>query len=237
MKTNLGRTLMVVSLIIIGAVITVGILPDLMTDPTPPQVRAAWYLPQQDIVWSTQGLAVNQSSSERLIFSGGRDGPALQFPPLSPYARYENYTREKTGDRYIIATWYFIKEDDFLASKQILRDFLMSSGTMSGISLNYTGYSIGNQHNYAGDSYPVVHIPENLTTTAYEGNETTGLFFTVEIPTTGIPSGGMRNNEYYIVYYGAGKPAALSSSTSFLRDLIGQTYAYDRMHSAGPLLP
>jgi hypothetical protein len=227
-------------LVLIACVIgTAFLFLSAMTDPTPPQVRVGWYLPQQDIVWTKPGFGTNPSHTEHLVLSGELNGPAPQFPELSPYCRYENYTQENTGRKYMIAVWYFNEVSTFVSSQKKLQDFLITSGTITEVTLNFTGVLITDQSNRtAQDSFNNDLLPASLTTTGYENEETSGLFFIVEIPGPGIESGGKqntRNNEHYIVYYGTSEPATLSSRTDLLRDIIGHTYAYDRVISAGPL--
>jgi hypothetical protein len=66
-------------------------------------------------------------------------------------------------------------------------------------------------------------LPLRLTTTGYESANTTGLFFTVEIPGSETVSGDWLkygNHEHYIVYYGTTDPANFSSQTAFLREFM-----------------
>jgi len=95
-----------------------------MTDPIPPQVRAGWYLPGQNIVWTTSGKDFEPAGQERLILAGNRDASTPQFPMLSQFSRYENYTHFGTNDQYVIAAWYFNDERKFLESQKILVAFL-----------------------------------------------------------------------------------------------------------------
>jgi len=239
MISNRKKFLILTGLIILIAGFSYLFLTGLWTDPTPPEVRAGWYLPQQDIHWIIPGNRTVQSSSEHLILTGWRDGPALQFPDLSPYCRYENYTRQQTDNKYMIAVWYFKEDQQFLTSKNRLEDFLVNSGNLTTVELIYSGSLTPENRSYGTiqTSHENTWLPARLTTTGYESVNTTGLFFTIEIP-GGRESGEKQsagNNEHYIVYYGTAEPADLASQIPFLKELIGKTYAYDRVFSAGPL--
>ncbi|MGB7788064.1 MAG: hypothetical protein WBL42_04810 [Methanoregula sp.] len=228
------KLLVLAGLIILGAGIISAFLTGFRTDPTPPEVRAGWYLPGQDIVWTNSGSGINQSRNEHLILTGWQNGPAPQFPDLSPYSRYENYTSQSTGHNYLIAVWYFNDDNRFLASQKNLRDFLEDSGKITTVELNFTGFAT--TENRSGqmvqNSQEKNHVPAHLITTGYESTNTTGLFFAVVMP------GLNGNNEHYIVYYGTtdhtANPAD-SASTQFLREIIGETYTYDRGSTAVPL--
>lgn len=91
-----------------------------MTDPTPPQVKAGWYLPQQDIVWTSSGPDLTSSTQERLILAGHRYASAPHFPSLSPFSRYENYTHHNTNNSYMITARYFNDDRKFLKSQKNL---------------------------------------------------------------------------------------------------------------------
>jgi len=212
-----------------------------MTDPTPPQVRAGWYLPHQDIVWTTSGPDSTPSTQERLILAGHRDASAPQFPALSPYSRYKNYTHLTTNDRYIIAAWYFNDERKFLESQKNLVGFLKTSGTISSVELNFTEQIMIFEKSVPDiqDSQKRHSIPAILKTTGYESVNTSGFFFTVTIPGQGVPAGDRDytvHKEYYLVYYGTTTPANLTSQTLFLKDMIAETYRYDHMSSVGALI-
>jgi hypothetical protein len=233
MISNRIKYLILIGVILMSAGISFVVSTDFRTDPIPPEVRTGWYLPQRDIMWTSPGSGINLSSSVHLILTGWRNGPAPQFPELSPYCRYENYTQQNTGQKYVIAVWYFDEERRFLAAQRELADFLSTSGKITTVELNFTSFPTnGNQ---SGDTMPNSYnnekLPPGLTTTGYESASTTGLFFTVDIPGPGNSSGGWQasgNDEHYIVYYGTtDDPANLSSQTTFLREFIGKTYAYD----------
>jgi hypothetical protein len=212
-----------------------------MTDPTPPEVRAGWYLPQQDIVWITSGQDLIPSTQDRLTLAGHQDAPAPQFPALSPYSRYENYTYLATNDQYMIAVWYFNDERKFLESQKRLVGFLETDGKISSIELNFTEHIIRYGKSASGiqDSQKRHTIPAILKTTGYESVNTSGFFFTVTIPGPGVPAGDSDytvNKEYYIVYYGTTTPVNLASRTQFLKDMIAETYQYDHKPSEGALV-
>jgi len=239
MTSHKQYLLLFFAIIVVSIIIAVGLFEGLKTDPTPPTIRTGWYLPHNTIVWAIAEPGMNQSLTERFVLSGEYDGPAQQFPPISPYARYENYTREKTGDRYMIAVWYFTKESAFLSSKKKLNAYLTTSGTVTRVSLNYSGFVSTDQYNLTPIGPSAIPLPEHLVTTGYESSNTSGLFYTIEIPGTREQNGGVQTstgNEYYIVYYGIEEPYALSPQLDLIRDLIGHTFTFDRIHSAGPLL-
>jgi len=242
MIPNRIKLLILIGLILVCVGISFVVLTGFRTAPTPPEVRAGWYLPQQDIVWTPSGSRTYLSSPVHLILTGWRDGPAPQFPELSPYCRYENYTQQNTGQKYVIAVWYFNEEHRFLASQKELADFLVTSGRITTVGLNFTGVQInGNQFNGTmQNSHDNERLPRSLTTTGYESANTTGLFFTVEIPGPEPASGdgpNYGNHEYYIVYYGTADPANLSSQTAFFREFIGETYAYNGVSSSLHFIP
>ncbi|MFA5222603.1 MAG: hypothetical protein WC391_10020 [Methanoregula sp.] len=237
MKKNLVAGI----IILIAAVIAVLFLSfSAMTDPTPPQVRAGWYLPGQDIVWTPSGPYSTQPTQERLTLSGHLDASAPQFPALSPYSRYENYTRLTTNDQYMIATWYFNDERKFLESQKNLVGFLETGGTISSVELNFTGYIIRNEKSGPGIRDPQNRpaIPGRIKATGYESVTTSGYFFTVTIPGAGVlpsESDYAIHKDYYIVYYGITTGSDLTSQTLFMEDMIAETYRYDHMPSVGAL--
>lgn len=224
--------------LIASVIVTAFIFLFFMTDPIPPQVRAGWYLPQQDIVWTPYG---SSSTQERLILTGHQDAPAPQFPALSSYSRYENYTHVSTNDQYMIATWYFNDERKFLESQKNLVGFLEADGKISSVELNFTDYIMRTEKSAPGiqDSQNRHTIPELIKATGYESVNTSGCFFTVTIPGPGVPAKYIDysvNKEYYIVYYGSTTPANLTSWTPFFKDIIAETYQYDHLPSVGALV-
>jgi len=225
------KFLILIGLIILSAGIISAFSTGLRTDPTPPEVSAGWYLPQQDIVWTTSEHGTNQSMNEHLVLSGWRNGPAPRFPDLSRYCRYENFTQQDTDREYMIAVWYFNEDSRFLASRKNLEDFLNATGKITTVELNYSSVITAEDHygQTNRDSRNNGHVPVSLIATGYESAATTGLFFTVEIP------GLNGNNEHYIVYYGTTDPVNLAAQTPFLKEMIEETYAYDRVISAGRL--
>ncbi len=230
-----------IMILVAGIIVTSIIFLSSMTDPTPPQVRAGWYLPQQDIVWTTSGPGLTTPTRERLILTGHRDTSAPQFPTLSPYCRYENYTHLTTNDQYMIAVWYFNDERKFLESQKNLVSFLKTSGTISSVELNCTEQIMLIEKSVPDiqDSQKHHKIPEHIKATGYESVNSSGFFFTVTIPGPGVPAGDREytvHKEYYIVYYGTTTPADLLSRTLFLKDMIAETYRYDHTLSVGALI-
>ncbi len=65
-----------------GVTIATFIIFSAMTDPIPPQVRAGWYLPGQDIVWTTSGTDFESPGHEHFIYAGHHDASTPQFPAL-----------------------------------------------------------------------------------------------------------------------------------------------------------
>jgi len=238
MTSNLVKKLTIIGFIILSIVIISWTLPDFKTDPTPSQVRTGWYLPQQDIVWIKNESGTNSSDVEHLVLSGERDGTIPQFPDLSYNCRYENYTEESSGHKYMIAVWYFSEENTFQISRKKLRDFLTDSGKITDVSLNFTKFQTTDRSSSTGRDSPNGNfLPSILNTTGYESADISGLFFIVEIADAAIQPGthNSENNEHYIVYYGTAEPAILSSRTDLLRDIIGHTYTYDRVIYTGAL--
>lgn len=223
------KLVILTGLIILTVGIITGYLNGFRTDPVPPGVRAGWYLPEQDITGISSGN--NLSRNDHLILTGWRDGPAPQFPDLSPYCRYENFTSRDTGHNYLIAAWYFNDDRRFLASRELLRDFLETTGKITTVELNYTGFATTEDQNglVTQEVQDKGHVPMQMVTTGYESPNTSGLFFTIEIP--GLKS----NNEHYIVYYGTTDPEIPGTRTQVIRELIGETYTYDRGASTGPI--
>lgn len=212
-----------------------------MTDPTPPQVRAGWYLPGQDIVWTTYGPDLIPSAQEQLILTGYRVASPPQFPELSPFSRYQNYTHIRTDDPYMIAVWYFNDERKFLESQKMLVGFLETSGTVSSVELNFTEHNMRDWKSTPGiqNSQNLQTIPDHIKATGYKSYDTSGYFFTVTIPGPGVPVHDRDysvNKERYIVYYGTTTPANLMSETPFLKDMIAETYRYDHISSVGALI-
>jgi hypothetical protein len=238
MKKNLVAGIMV---LIVGVIGTAFIVLSAMTDPVPPPVRAGWYLPQQDIVWTPSGQNSTHPTQERLILAGHQDISAPQFPALSPFSCYENYTHLTTNDRYLIATWYFNDERKFLESQKNLVAFLETDGKISSVMLNFTEQNLQFEKSAPGiqDSQNRSTIPDYIKATGYESATTSGYFFTVKIPEPGaLTENGFYavNREDYIVYYGTTTPVNLTSQNQFLQDMIAETYHYDHMPSVGALV-
>jgi len=228
-------------IVLIVGVIVAAFIISAMTDPIPPKVRAGWYLPQQDIVWTTSGPDSTPSTQEHLILAGHRDVSAPQFPTLSPYCRYENYTHLTTNGQYMIAVWYFNDKRKFLESQKNLVGFLETYGKISSVELNFTEHILRSGKSAPGipDSQNRSTIPDHIKATGYESVNTSGYFFTVTIPGVGVlppESDYAINNEYYIVYYGTTTEANLTSQTPFLKDMIAETCRYDPMSSVRALL-
>ncbi|MFA6361916.1 hypothetical protein [Methanoregula sp.] len=208
------------------------------TDPTPPQVRAGWYLPHQDIAWTVPEPTVNESRQERLVLNGWQDAPAPQFPALSPYSRYENYTDPRTTNKYMIATWYFTDERTFVESQKKLNGFLQASGNFSPVELNFTGHIAGLGQPARGIQDPQSRytLPPILQASGYESGNTSGYFFTVTIPGSGGFTGDTdysKHEEYYLVYYGTTTPTSLTSQAPFLKGMIAETCRFDRVARMG----
>ncbi|HSA38669.1 MAG TPA: hypothetical protein P5013_07265 [Methanoregula sp.] len=227
-------------LLVAGIIGIAFIVLSAMTDPTPPQVRAGWYLPGQDIVWTPFGPNPTHLTQERLILSGHQDGSVPQFPALSPYCRYENYTHFTTKDPYMIAVWYFNDNGKFLESQKNLVTFLETDGKISSATLNFTeNPQFRKSATSTQDSQTRSTISDYIKATGYESVTTSGYFFTVTIPGPGIPAEDnfyTVKRDYYIVYYGTTTPACLSSQTPCMREMIAETYRYDSMSSVGPLI-
>ncbi|MFA4876699.1 MAG: hypothetical protein WC586_04755 [Methanoregula sp.] len=139
----------------------------------------------------------------------------------------------------MIAVWYFTDDNKFLESALRLKEYLKNSGTLTTVELDYPS---SNGTSQSIRDFPNTHdnsrLPGHLTTTGYESPDSTGLFFTAEIPGPGIQSGVSRytvNNEHYIVYYATAEPQDLGSQLLFLREMIGETYAYETGIKAAPL--
>ncbi|MDD1691546.1 MAG: hypothetical protein LUQ66_12920 [Methanoregula sp.] len=234
------KIMILVALVLLSTGIISVTFNNFRTAPTPPEVRAGWYLPQKDIVWPATGQGTNQSPGGQLILTGWRDGPAPGFPDISPYCRHENYSRQDTGRKYVIAVWYFSDDRRFQKSQKTLHEFLIHSGTITEPGLDFSGipepgdHSGNTSRNDEGNDW----LPSRLTTTGYEGPNTSGLFFTVAIPAPADPSGKQipdGDTEHYIVYYGTAEPALLAPETDFLREMIRNTYTYGKGSSAGPI--
>jgi len=224
--------------LIASVIVTAFIFLFFMTDPIPPQVRAGWYLPQQDIIWTPYG---SSSTQERLILTGHQDAPAPQFPALSSYSRNENYTHVSTNDQYMIATWYFNDDRKFLESQKNLVGFLETDGKISSVELNITDYIMRNEKSAPGiqDSQNRHTIHERIHATGYDSVTASGYFFTVTIPGVGalpVDSDYTITKEYYIVYYGTTTPANRTSRTPLIEEMIAETYRYDHMPSVGALV-
>jgi|GEM_PF-1860742 len=230
-----GIIILVAGIIFVSLVFLSG-----TTDPTPPRVRAGWYLPHQDIAWTVPGPVGNESRQERLVLSGWQDAPTPQFPALSPYSRYENYTDPRTTNQYMIAAWYFTDERTFVESQKKLNGFLQASGNISPVELNFTGHIAGLGQPARGIQDPQSRytIPPILQTSGYESVNTSGYFFTVTIPGSGGFAGDAdypEHEEYYLVYYGITTPASLASQAPFLKGMIAETYRYDCVAREGSL--
>jgi hypothetical protein len=213
-----------------------------MTNPVPPEVRVGWYMPSQDIVWTVAGADSLQNRTEHFILSGWRDEPPPQFPALSPYSRYNNYTHEGSGNRYMIAVWYFTDETQFRESKKELIGNLSESGKIFAVDLYMTQQKENGRNAITGmkDVKNPVIVPSPLTTLYYESKITTGDFFTITLPgSEGRAGTGIlpANKEYYLVYYGTTTPSNLTSQTKILKEVIAETYYYDYPLSQDALLP
>ncbi|MFA5269599.1 MAG: hypothetical protein WC379_16665 [Methanoregula sp.] len=234
------KIMILLALVLLSAGIISVTFNNFRTTPTPPEVRAGWYLPQKDIVWPATGQGTNRLPGGQLILTGWRDGPAPGFPDISPYRRYENYSQQDSGRKYVIASWYFSDDRRFRESQKTLYEFLKRSGTITEPELDFSGIPGQGDHsgnasrNDEGNDW----LPSRFTATGFEGPNTSGLFFTVTIPAPADPSGiqvPAGDSEHYIVYYGTAEPAPLAPETDFLREMIRNTYAYGTGSSVGPI--
>lgn len=207
------------------------------TDPVPPEVRAEWYLPPQDIVWTATGPDPLQNRTEHFVISGWRHTSAPQFPVLSPYARYNNYSRVGSDDQYMIADWYFTEPAGFHSAREQLLGYLRQTGSVSSVDFNGTSGTLpdittGDEILQNTNDGP--RLPDSIRATGYESGNTSGYFLTASRPGTGIMMGNFwysPDQEYYIVYYGVVTPGSLSRQHTILSDLVRETWAYDARFS------
>lgn len=240
-RNPMEKNLLCIFIIIVaGIALSAVVILQPHTDPAPPQVRAGWYMPSRDIVWTIPGPGPSPGLTERFIRTGERDAPAPQFPALSPYSRYINYSREGSDTRYMIAVWYFTDENSFRDAKKALLASLAVSGQSSAASLNLTQQTglRGNPPESLRTGSTPAAAPSRLSATGYQGNTTAGYFFSVTRDGSWIPDGDgiiPAGKECYLVYYGTITPSDLASQSGILGEFIAETYTFDRVVSQDPL--
>jgi len=206
------------------------------TDPAPPQVRAGWYLPSRDVVWIKSGSGSSTSRTEHFIRTGERNTPAPQFPVLSPFSRYINYSRQGSESRYMIAVWYFTDENTFRDAKKALLASLAVSGQSLESDLELSHQADVRRNPPEGSPAGEKTSPASslIKATGYQGDGTAGYFFSVTRAGSWIAAGDgifPASKEYYLVYYGTTTSSDLASQSEILREFIAETYAFDRVIS------
>ncbi|MEA1894691.1 MAG: hypothetical protein U9N36_05725 [Euryarchaeota archaeon] len=152
----------------------------------------------------------NQAEHFELI--GDRtEGTPSCFPAVSKYSSYVYYGRNETDERYLMASWYFNDEKQFMQARIDLATYIKERGA-------------------AGPSG--FHIPSRnleFTVTKYESNTTSGYFITYIKPIS------VDQTDYFIVYYGLMDTPQISEQTRLtLRKLMAEGY-YNESGMVEPL--
>jgi len=129
------------------------------------------------------------------------EGTPSCLPAVSKYSSYVYYGRDETDERYLIASWYFNDEKQFMQARINLASYIKERGA-------------------AGPSE--FHIPSRnleFTVTKYESNTTSGYFITYIKPIS------VDQTDYFIVYYGLmDTPQISEQARLMLRELMAAGY-------------
>jgi len=127
------------------------------------------------------------------------------FPRLSDYWAYVRYTYSRTGDRFIVETWYFTDGKSFSDSQKKLAAYLDGRGTIAQTTLEIDRKTL---LEFGPES--MNSTTRRIPLTRYESGATSGYFFTVSRPSREHP-------DYYIAYYGVTGSSDLSRETPLLK--------------------
>ena len=133
----------------------------------------------------------NQAEHFGLIGDRTKGTPSC-FPAVSKYSSYVYYRRNETDERYLIASWYFNDEKQFMQARIDLASYIKEHGVARP-----SGF----------------HIPSrnlDFAVTKYESNMTSGYFITYLKPFSAD------QNDYFIVYYGLMGASQISEQTRFV---------------------
>ena len=124
------------------------------------------------------------------------------FPVVSEYSSCVYYGRNETDERYLIASWYFNDEKQFMQARIDLATYIKEYGVASPAGF-----------------YRVSHKLDGSAVTKYESNTTSGYFITFIRPFSAD------QNDYFIVYHGLMGSSQISVQTrSVLRKLMAEGY-------------
>ena len=184
----------------------------------PPSARARYLIPVSDseILYPGHDIAVyftpsNGSKYGSFYGTHASFSPNVErtgspfFPHVSGSWSNQNYTYNRTGDRFLAETWYFTDGKAFADEQKELVDYLKNHGSISGATLVMDQDAL-----LAFDPGYSNSTTREIPVTVYTSDATSGYFFNLA-----RSSGDF--SDYYIVYYGVMGPSDLSGKTPLLK--------------------
>ncbi len=161
--------------------------------PPPSNQRAEWAAPQ------LAGLNVSNPGLFAVVdsHSSGNQGVIIRppfLPNVSENFYYSNITSPKTGERYLVAVWYFDTWARFVTGKNELYQYFQRHGTVTPVVLNLS------PEHAASSKSDIVNLSRSeqwqaINATRYRDDETSGEGVT-------FATSYLSGENYYIVYCG-----------------------------------
>ena len=166
----------------------------------------------------------DRSVAEHFELIGDRTKGTLScFPAVSTYSSYVYYGRNGTDERYLIASWYFNDEKQFMQARFDLAAYIKEHGTATPSRSVFSTDPSGLVSSEFASS-------RRFDITQYESNMTSGYFITYTRPFSAD------QNDYFVVYYGLMGTSWVSEQTRLaLRELMAEGY-YSESGIMEPLL-
>ena len=208
------KTMMIVilALCVIGVVYACSAFHDTINKSKPQPSEDVLYKYTPDMQHISADSYGGQAERFELIGDRTRGTPPC-FPAVSTYSSYVYYGRNETDERYLIASWYFNDEKQFMQARVDLATYIKEHGAAS-----------------PGGFYRASHKLDGSAVTKYESNTTSGYFITFIRPFSAD------QNDYFIVYHGLMGSSQISVQTrSVLRKLMAEGY-YNESGTVEPLL-
>jgi len=182
--------------------------------------------PSEDVLYKytpdMQHISTYGAEHFELIGDRTKGTPSC-FPAVSTYSSYVYYGRNGTDERYLIASWYFNDEKQFMQARFDLAAYIKEHGTATPSRSVFSTDPSGLVSSEFASS-------RRFDITQYESNMTSGYFITYTRPFSAD------QNDYFVVYYGLMGTSWVSGQTRLaLRELMAEGY-YSESGIMEPLL-
>ncbi len=187
----------------------------------PPSSLQKWYVPQPRAEYAENGSVVaNRTMDENLVLLDGiEEGSPPLFPVLSRYSSHATYADTRSGDRYLVVSWYFDDAADFSQAEEVLCRHLRAFGNVSPVDLALPAEPGSSR----GET-----VSGSISATKFESESSSGYFLVVEKPLS------PEYDDYFLVYFGVFGPSSLCDHTAALEYLMLRS---SRLDGARPLAP